>query len=175
MVGEGLCPFASPVLDALLIETSLSDDDRVLTAEFMTLLERMADADPVECPTALFVAPNAFASFDEYWNWTLICDSLLVQLGYEGVFQLATFHPQYLFDGEDDEDMSHFTNRSPYPMLHIIREADIDEALAQVRYPERIPERNRAHMARLGKTGLLAIMPSLADTAVFNQEDTSGD
>jgi hypothetical protein len=60
-------------------------------------------------------------------------------------------------------------------MLHIIREDDIENALAQIRFPDRIPERNRQHMRRLGKEGLLAIMPALADTAVFQSEDISGD
>lgn len=171
MVGEGLCPFASPVLADLLIQTSSATNDSEATAEFMSLLEKVAETSADEIPTALFVTPSLFAEFDEYWNWFLICDSLLVQLGYEGIWQLATFHPHYQFEGEPEEDASHYTNRSPYPMLHLIREGDIDNALAQVRFPERIPERNRQHMRRLGKEGLLAIMPSLADTAVFQSED----
>ena len=171
MVGEGLCPFASPVMDTLRIEVSPASDDYTATAEFMTLLQEVADSLPSDLPTALFVVPNLYQDFDEYWNWTLICDDLLVQMGYEGLLQLATFHPQYVFEGEDADDMSHFTNRSPFPMLHIIRERDIEEALTQIRFPERIPERNRHHMRRLGHNGLLNIMPSLAGTAVFANDD----
>jgi hypothetical protein len=89
---------------------------------------------------------------------------------YEGLLQLATFHPDYLFEGEDEEDMSHFTNRSPFPMLHIIREDDIENALASVRYPERIPERNRQHMRRLGKEGLVQRMPALAQSRLFRNK-----
>lgn len=171
MVGEGLCPFASPVMDTLRIEVSSASDDYTATGEFMTLLQRVAEAPPSELPTALFVVPNLYRDFDEYWNWTLICDDLLVQMGYEGRLQLATFHPKYVFEGEDADDMSHFTNRSPFPMLHIIREQDIEDALTQIRFPERIPERNRQHMRRLGHNGLLNIMPLLAETAVFADDD----
>ena len=134
------------------------------------MLQNVAEADPQQLPTALFVTPTAFDDFDEYWNWSLICDNLLVQMGYEGLLQLATFHPDYLFEGEDEEDMSHFTNRSPFPMLHIIREDDIENALASVRYPERIPERNRQHMRRLGKEGLVQRMPALAQSRLFRNK-----
>lgn len=134
------------------------------------MLQQVADADPQQLPTALFVTPNALDDFDEYWNWSLICDNLLVQMGHEGLLQLATFHPDYLFEGEDEDDMSHFTNRSPFPMLHIIREDDIENALASVRHPERIPERNRQHMRRLGKEGLVQRMPALAQSRLFRKK-----
>lgn len=142
---------------------------------FMNLLREVAEADPRQLPTALFVVSDALYDFDEYWNWSLICDNLLVQMGYEGELQLATFHPHYVFEGEDDDDLSHFTNRSPYPMLHIIREADIEDALASVRHPERIPERNRQHMRRLGKEGLLQKMPALAQSRLFQERDSTSE
>lgn len=162
VIGEGLCPFARPVFDSLLIEVCESFDAGDVTSAFMDLLQRVAEADPAELPTALFVMPNVFADFDEYWNWTAICDNLLAQMRYEGLIQLATFHPQYLFEGEDEDDASHYSNRSPYPMLHLIREADIEAALLQVSHPERIPERNRQHLRRIGVEGLLQIVPVLA-------------
>lgn len=170
MVGEGLCPFAHPVLSRLHIELSEDTDLEQVTMHFMQHLRYVADADPEQIPTSLFVTPNVLSSFDEYWNWVLICDNLLAQMGYEGVIQLATFHPHYVFEGEDENDMSHFTNRSPYPMLHLIREDDMEQALASVRFPERIPERNRQHMRKLGKQGLLQRMPALAQSRVFQDE-----
>jgi len=152
----------------MLIEVSNSDDLETVTAEFMTLLQQVAEADPQTIPTALFVAPNVLNSFDEFWNWVEICDNLLFQMGYEGLLQLATFHPQYLFEGEDEDDMSHFTNRAPFPTLHIIREAEMEEVLANITNPDRIPERNRQHMRRLGREGLLKAMPALAKSRVFD-------
>lgn len=174
MVGEGLCPFAHPVLQTLHVDVCDSDDLEQITYELMQLLRVVAEADPHQLPTALFVVPNALSDFDEYWNWSVICDNLLVQMGYEGLLQLATFHPHYEFEGEDAEDMSHYTNRSPYPMLHIIREEDLEQALLSVTHPERIPERNRQHMRRLGLNGLLQRMPALAQSPVFQDSgDTS--
>lgn len=152
----------------MLIDVSNSDDLETVTAEFMTLLQNVAEADSEQIPTALFVTPNVLNCFDEFWNWVGICDNLLFQMGYEGVLQLATFHPNYRFDGEDEDDMSHFTNRAPFPTLHIIREAEMEQALASISKPERIPERNRQHMRRLGQEGLLKAMPALAKSRVFD-------
>lgn len=166
MIGEGLCPFAAPVFDTLLIEVSDSDDLNQVTDDFLRLLERVAQADPQQLPTALLVMPQVLSEFDEYWNWVAICENLLSQLGHEGELQLATFHPQYVFEGEDPDDPSNFSNRSPFPTLHIIREADIESALDNVPYPERIPERNQRHLRRLGCQGILQIMPSLAPSRV---------
>ncbi|MCY0965730.1 DUF1415 domain-containing protein [Parathalassolituus penaei] len=169
VVGEGLCPFAHPVMQQLRIEVCELEDLNRVTARFMELLGEVADADPAQLPTALFVAPNVTPDFDEYWNWAMICDELLFQMGYEGQLQVATFHPNYRFEGEAPDDASNLTNRSPFPMLHIIREADIEKALESVEFPERIPERNQRHMRRLGTDGLLALMPELADTAIFRK------
>jgi len=169
VVGEGLCPFAHPVMDSLAIRVDESDDLNKVTESFMTLLAEVADADPAELPTALFVVPNTLQDFDEYWNWAMICDQLLQQMGHEGVIQLATFHPHYCFEGEDEDDLSNFTNRSPFPMLHLIREADIEAALASVAHPEKIPERNQRHMRRIGIEGLLGLMPELKATAVIRK------
>lgn len=167
VVGEGLCPFAHPVMPKLRIDVCELTDLNKVTEQFMDLLAEVAAADPVELPTALFVAPAVTPTFDEYWNWAVMCDELLFQMGYEGQLQVATFHPRYQFQGESVDDASNFTNRSPFPTLHIIREADIEAAVASVQFPERIPQRNQRHMRRLGKEGLLALMPELADTAIF--------
>ena len=162
VIGEGLCPFAAPVFDQLLIEANLSEDENELTEALMVLMQRLVSTPATEMPTALFVTPAAFQDFDRYWNWYDICDRLLAGMGFEGVIQLASFHPHYRFEGEDEGDISHYSNRSPYPMIHIIREQDIDQALASVSQPERIPERNRRHLRRLGYQGLLMAMPALA-------------
>jgi hypothetical protein len=162
VIGEGLCPFAAPVFDQLLIEAHLDQDEDALTQSLMDLMQQVVSTPDSELPTALFVAANAFQDFDRYWNWFDICDRLLVGMGYEGVIQLASFHPQYRFDGEAENDASHYTNRSPYPMIHIIRERDIEQALESVSFPERIPDRNRRHLRRLGYQGLIAAMPALA-------------
>lgn len=171
VIGEGLCPFAHPVFDRMPIHVSAENDLERVTQALMDLLQQMAEADPNELPTALFVSTHCLHDFHEYWHWVEICERLLQQMGYEGVLQLATFHPNYVFAGEDEDDMSHYTNRSPFPMLHIIREADIEQALATIEYPERIPERNQRHLRRLGREGLLKVMPSLAKSRVFHAQE----
>lgn len=162
VIGQGLCPFAAPVFKQLEIITCLSDDENVLTESLMVLMQKVVETSAAELPTALFVTPNAFSDFERYWNWFDICDRLLAGMGYEGEIQIASFHPHYQFEGELENDLSHFTNRSPYPMVHIIRERDIEDALASVRFPERIPERNRRHLRGLGRQGILAAMPEIA-------------
>lgn len=167
VIGEGLCPFAAPVFEQLRIDVCDQRDLADLTHAFLKLLLEVAAANPQQLPTALLVVPNALADFYDYLDWCDLCDQLLVDQGLEGELQLATFHPQYVFAGEEADDLSNFSNRSPYPMLHIIREADIEAALAEVSHPERIPERNRKHLRRLGREGLLQAAPALAKSGLL--------
>lgn len=171
MIDQGLCPFAHPVFDKLLIEVYPGTDVSDATTALMAMLDTLSETSSDAIPTALLVTPALFSDFDEYWNWLHICDTLLQQMGYEGELQLASFHPQYLFEGEDPKDPSHFTNRSPYPMVHILREDDLEQTLLQVSSPEKIPERNRLHLRRLGLDGILQCMPELKNTAVFANKD----
>ncbi|NRA23008.1 MAG: DUF1415 domain-containing protein [Oleispira sp.] len=167
VVGEGLCPFAHPVMEKLHIEECTSQDLAQVTRAFLSLLNEMQLADDEDLPTALFIVSQALADFDDYLDWLFLCEDLLEQSGLEGDIQLASFHPHYEFEGEDTEDMTNYSNRSPLPMIHFIRENHISEALKAVIKPEAIPERNKRHMRRLGKEGLLQLMPELADSAVF--------
>jgi hypothetical protein len=167
VVGEGLCPFAHPVMEKLHIEECTSQDLEQVTRAFLSLLNEMQLADDEDLPTALFIITQALADFDDYLDWLFLCEDLLEQAGLEGDIQLASFHPHYEFEGEEAEDMTNYSNRSPFPMIHFIRENHISEALKTVSKPEAIPERNKRHMRRLGKEGLLQLMPELADSAIF--------
>lgn len=170
VVGEGLCPFAHPVMDKLHIEASTSQDLESITRSFLSLLNEMQLADDKDLPTALFIVTHALSDFDDYLDWLFVCEDLLEQTGLEGDIQLASFHPRYEFEGEDAKAMTNYTNRSPFPMIHFIRENHISEALKTVTKPEAIPERNKRHMQRLGKEGLLNLMPELAESAIFVKE-----
>jgi hypothetical protein len=167
VVGEGLCPFAHPVMEKLHIEESTSLDLEQVTRSFLSLLNEMQLAADDDLPTALFIVTAALADFDEYLDWLFLCEDLLEQAGLEGDIQLASFHPHYEFEGEDAEAMTNYSTRSPFPIIHFIRENHISEALKTVTKPEAIPERNKRHMERLGKEGLLQLMPELADSAIF--------
>jgi hypothetical protein len=167
VVGEGLCPFAHPIMDKLHIEECTSQDIEQVSRGFLSLLNEMQLAEEDDLPTALYIVPNALTDFDDYLDWLFLCEDLLEQAGLEGEIQLASFHPDYEFEGEEAEAMTNYSNRSPFPMIHFIRENHISEALKTVTKPEAIPERNKRHMQRLGKEGLLNLMPELADSAIF--------
>ena len=152
----------------LLIEVCDHSQLEPLTESFLALLLNMANTSEAQMPTALFVSNSELLlDFDDYLDWLALCEELLEQAGLQGDIQLASFHPQYQFEDEPDDDMSHYSNRSPFPMLHLIRENHISDALATVTRPEVIPERNKRHMRRLGRDGLLQLMPELRHTAVF--------
>lgn len=169
VVGENLCPFAAPVMPALHIESYDGTSETELSQALETLLKRVVDLSEDILPTALLIMPNMLDSFADYWDWFEQAEDILESLKFEGILQLASFHPQYQFADELDDDISHFTNRSPYPMVHVIREQHITQALASVKKPEAIPERNKKHMKRLGIEGLLSIMPALAETSVIKK------
>jgi hypothetical protein len=167
VVGEGLCPFAHPVMDKLHIEECTNKDIKQITRGFLSLLNEIQLADENDLPTALFIVTQALSDFDEYLDWLFLCEDLLEQAGLEGDIQLASFHPHYEFEGEEADAMTNYSNRSPFPMIHFIRENHISEALKTVTKPEAIPERNKRHMQRLGKEGLLGLIPELVDSAIF--------
>ena len=89
-----------------------------------------------------------------------VADQLLVQMELEGIYQIASFHPDYQFDGVQVEDPENYTNRSPFPMLHIIREASLERAIADYPDVNDIPIRNIAMMNALGRDKLLALLES---------------
>ena len=99
--------------------------------------------------------------FDDYLDFLAVAEALLVEQGYEGTYQLASFHPDYCFDGAEQDDPANFTNRSPWPMLHLLREAGLEQALAHYPEPEAIPERNIERMGQLGSERLSAELAAL--------------
>lgn len=100
--------------------------------------------------TSLLILPNGFNDFEQYLDLLDYADRLLEAQGYEGTYQVASFHPDYCFDDATPDDPANYTNRSPYPMLHLLREASIEKALEHVDDPEAIPETNIKTAERLG-------------------------
>ena len=97
-----------------------------------------------ELETTLVIYNDGFRGFERYLDLVEYGNDLLIDSGFEGIFQLASMHPEYCFDGEDYDDASNFTNRSPYPLIHIIREASMARVLSVYNEPELIPEHNIA-------------------------------
>ena len=100
--------------------------------------------------TTLLVFANALQSFDDYLDLLADAQDLLHESGLEGVIQLASFHPDYRFEGEPVDDAANWTNRSPFPMLHLLREASVELAIAEFGDTDAIPERNTARLRSLG-------------------------
>ena len=142
IVGLNFCPFAKPVVESgglvyrVVNETSFEACLLALSDEFQRL---QADS---SIETSLLILPQGFDEFDDYLELLAVADALIEDQSYEGVFQLASFHPDYCFEGQSAKDASNYTNRSPYPMLHLLRESSIEQALATVASPEKIPARN---------------------------------
>jgi hypothetical protein len=110
--------------------------------------------------TTLLIFPEALRSFTEYLNFVKRAEEYLNKKGYEGKYQLASFHPDYFFAGADENDAANYTNRSIYPMLHILREKGISKAIANFPEPENIPERNMAYARKKGLEYMKALRES---------------
>ena len=152
VIGLGLCPFAKAVhakrqIRYVLAEARSPDAlAQVLEAE----LQRLRDADPEVLDTTLIVHPHVLADFLDYNDFLDTADACIDRLGLRGEIQVASFHPDSVFAGEPADDPAHCTNRSPYPTLHLLREASVERAVAAFPDPDRIVERNIATMRRLG-------------------------
>jgi hypothetical protein len=142
VIGCQFCPFAYKVVVEKKIRFIVVEDtyaDPILKALVNEL--QYLDTHP-ETETTLLILPAAFTDFATYLSFTDRAEKTLRKYRYEGIYQLATFHPQYCFAGSHEDDAANYTNRSPYPMLHVLREDSLEEALAHFPSPESIPERN---------------------------------
>ena len=100
--------------------------------------------------TTLIIFPSLFTDFFHYLDFVDDAEALLLTEGYEGIYQLATFHPGYCFADSKENDVTNYTNRSPYPMLHLLREEDLEHAIAYYGNTEEIPEKNMECLRHLG-------------------------
>jgi hypothetical protein len=153
VIGLNLCPFARPVYLSDRIRyvvsaaASVGDLAEALAAE----LRFLAEADPGAVETTLLIHPRVLGDFLDYNDFLDVADDVLARLKLVGRIQIASFHPDYQFTGTAPDDMGNCTNRSPYPMLHLLREASIERAVASYAEPERIYERNIQTLRRLGR------------------------
>jgi hypothetical protein len=149
VIGHNLCPFARKPFEAdqirFICSDALEDSDllQALAQEFELLLSDSA------IETTLLILPNALKTFTTYWDFIEVAEALIETLGLEGVFQIATFHPQYQFEGTEPGAPENRTNRSPYPLLHILREESLSQAIETHPDVAQIPERNIALMYQL--------------------------
>ncbi len=155
VIGLNLCPFAKAVYSKKQIRYALTaartaDELLAELAQALTLLDA---SDPDEVDTVLLIHPQVLNEFLDYHFFLGEANAALRNLGFTGVFQIASFHPDYEFAGSSPDDIENYTNRSPYPMLHLLREASIDRATAAYPDPAAIFERNIETLRRLGHAG----------------------
>jgi hypothetical protein len=158
VVDMNLCPFAKRELTRNRIRFALTaaKTEEALLIALQAELELLDSDTAIE--TTLLIHVNVLQDFDEYNQFLDYIDKLLRQTGFEGVYQIASFHPHYRFDGTGPDDAENYTNRSPYPMLHIIREESLARAIAESANVDQIPARNIALMNKLGQARLRTLL-----------------
>ena len=161
IIPYSICPFAKYVHEAGSIRYRVLKYDKIEDALVELIAEcRYLDKEP-SLETTLLILAGSRIQFDDFLDLTAMAEQLLLDQGYEGVYQLASFHPDYCFAGEDENDPANYTNRSPYPMLHIIRETSIEQALKTYPSPELIPERNIELTRKLGLEKIRTILSAI--------------
>jgi hypothetical protein len=153
-----LCPFAKPELANDRVRFAVTDaasEEKLLMA-LESELELLQRDDSIE--TTLLIHPAVLEDFYDYNEFLNFADGLLVQMNLEGVFQIASFHPDYQFGGTDPDDAENYTNRSPYPILHILREESLEEVIADHPDTGHIPARNITKMNSLGHSRLQELL-----------------
>jgi hypothetical protein len=132
----------------ILYKVDETTDTAVALESFINTCRFLEDNPEIE--TALLILPNGFSDFDEYLDLVDLSEKLLQKEGFEGVYQVASFHPNYIFAGSDDNDPANYTNRSPYPMLHLLREDLLEIAIDKHANVDDIPNQNIAKAKSLG-------------------------
>lgn len=152
VVGLNLCPFARPLLGAenLRIAVCEETDTAALRRAFLQELDLLQRSTEQEVATTLLAFPQALQSFDDYLGFLEDAQDLLHESGMEGLVQMASFHPDYCFAGEAPDAASHYSNRAPYPIIHLLREDMLTRALQDFVDPQQIPERNIETLTVIG-------------------------
>jgi hypothetical protein len=142
IVGCNFCPFAANVMKKQSVHYQVDNSltSTFSSSSFLTEITRLDNEEAIE--TIFLIYPNSYKKFDDYLDMVSLAEESLEENGYEGIYQLASFHPKYLFADSQEKDAANYTNRSLYPMLHLLRETSIDKALEHYKNPEEIPNRN---------------------------------
>ncbi len=155
-----LCPFARQPFESGTIRfvVSTADQPEALRADLQTELEFLSSTDADKVQTTLLIHPNVLNQFLDYNDFLNVADALIEEQGYTGEFQVASFHPQYQFAGAPADAAENYTNRSPYPALHILREEELERAIDSHPHPDKIPERNIDTLNELGAEHMRAVL-----------------
>lgn len=160
VIGLNLCPFAKAVHIKQQIRYVVSEatTPQQLHASLLSEIEFLLAADPEQVETTLLIHPHVLQDFLDFNEFLDVADALLVELQAEGILQVASFHPAYQFFGTRPDDIENYTNRSPYPILHLLREASIERVLETYPDTDDIAERNIDTLQHLGLEGWKKLM-----------------
>lgn len=155
VIGLDLCPFARAVhvRNQIRYVVSEAETPEELLADLIAELQALAAADPEEIDTTLLIHPKVLEDFLDYNDFLGVAEAAVEELGLAGVLQVASFHPRYQFAGTEPDDIGNYTNRSPYPILHLLREESVERAVDSFPDTAQIYEKNVETLRRLGREG----------------------
>lgn len=166
VIGLGLCPFAKAVhvKGQIRYFVSQAETAEALLVDLLGELSLLEAADPERIDTTLLIHPRALAEFLDFNDFLSVADAALVDLGLSGTLQIASFHPHYCFAGNEPEDPANYVTRSPYPMLHLLREASVDRAVEAFPDASAIVDRNIERLRSLGVASLERLLTRAVNT-----------
>jgi len=165
VIGLNLCPFARSVhvKRQIAYRVSHATEPEAVLADLSLAFDTLEAADPAAIDTLLLILPEGFDDFLAFNDMAALAERLLKRLRLRGVFQIATFHPDYQFAGAGVDDIENYTNRAPYPILHLLREESVTRAVDGFPDPDSIYERNQARLRALGHRGWRDLMDAPDD------------
>lgn len=163
VIGLNLCPFAAKPQrnDQIKIMVSDAKVEEALLEDVFQEFTALTNTPVAQLETTLIVIPHMLSDFDDYNFFLDWIDALIKQEKWEGIYQVATFHPNYCFAGAGPDDAENLTNRAPYPVLHLIREASMEKAVKHYPNPEAIPDTNIARVESLSEEEKQQLFPYL--------------
>ena len=164
VIGLNLCPFAKAVYVKNQVRFVVSTAKHLdgLLEDLDRELDFLAAADPEEIDTTLLIHPTLLPDFLDFNDFLQLADAAVEEHELDGIIQIASFHPQFQFEGTEPDDMGNYTNRAPFPTLHLLREASIERAVAAFPEAETIYERNIETLEKLGHAGWQALWDKLS-------------
>ena len=176
VIGLNLCPFAKAVhvKGQVHYTVSAAEDAPGLIKDLAIQLQALIDEDPEDRDTTLIMVPHGFDDFLVFNDFLDMADEVLVDMALEGDIQVASFHPKFQFEGTAVDDIGNATNRSPYPTLHLLREASIDRAVEAFPEAEAIFDANIATLEALGNAGWQALHVGAGDAARHGDQAEPG-
>lgn len=161
VVACNFCPFAAREIKRGSIHYEIANEATTKTVLEATLKMFLLLDENEQIETSLLILPDSFTDFNDYLDLVEKAETLLTKNNYEGIYQIASFHPKYLFAGSNENDPSNYTNRSPYPMLHFLREDSVTKAIAGYSDIENVPEKNIAFTKEKGLAYMKQLLNSI--------------